>query len=73
MNKVILGDNLGALQGMPSGSVQLIYIDPPFNTGKTQERRALRTVRDEEGDRTGFAGTASRPSIWIHIPTQFFR
>ncbi len=56
MNKVILGDNLGALQGMPSGSVQLIYIDPPFNTGKTQERRALRTVRDEEGDRTGFGG-----------------
>jgi site-specific DNA-methyltransferase (adenine-specific) len=36
--------------------VQLIYIDPPFNTGTTQRRTRLKTVRDEAGDRTGFGG-----------------
>lgn len=37
-------------------SVHLIYIDPPFNTGKTQKHERLRTVRDDAGDRTGFKG-----------------
>lgn len=35
---------------------QLIYIDPPFNTGKVQERRTLRTDRSSDGDRVGFQG-----------------
>ena len=34
----------------------MIYIDPPFNTGKEQRRQTLRTVPDEDGDRTGFNG-----------------
>jgi site-specific DNA-methyltransferase (adenine-specific) len=34
----------------------LIYIDPPFNTGKAQTRKSLRTVRTAEGDRVGFQG-----------------
>ncbi|WP_419920044.1 DNA-methyltransferase [Candidatus Poriferisocius sp.] len=34
----------------------LIYIDPPFNTGRTQSRVRLKTVRDVDGDRTGFQG-----------------
>ena len=41
---------------MPSGSVDLIYIDPPFNTGKVQARTRLNTIRDDNGDRTGFKG-----------------
>ena len=42
---------------MPDGEVDLIYVDPPFNTGRTQERRSIRTVRDEDGgDRVGFPG-----------------
>ena len=57
MNKIILADNMDVLPGMPSQSVDLIYIDPPFNTGKVQERTQLRTMRDEEnGDRVGFQG-----------------
>jgi site-specific DNA-methyltransferase (adenine-specific) len=44
------------LPGLPAGSFQLIYIDPPFNTGKLQSRRSLRVLRDEAGERTGFQG-----------------
>lgn len=41
---------------MPDGVVDLIYIDPPFNTGKVQGRTQIQTVRDENGDRVGFGG-----------------
>lgn len=55
-NQIILGDNLPALRAMADASVPLIYIDPPFNTGKAQRRTRLRTVASEEGDRVGFQG-----------------
>jgi site-specific DNA-methyltransferase (adenine-specific) len=54
--RIYLGDNLPILKEMPAGSVDLIYIDPPFNTGKAQQRTQLKTVRSETGDRTGFQG-----------------
>ncbi len=57
---VYLGDNLPILRGLPSGSADLIYIDPPFNTGKVQSRTQLSTTRDENGDRTGFQGKRYR-------------
>ena len=66
MNRIILGDNLGILAAMPSGSVPLIYIDPPFNTGKRQARRQLKTVRDEAGDRVGFGGRRYRTEVLDH-------
>jgi site-specific DNA-methyltransferase (adenine-specific) len=53
---VWLGDNLAALEGMADASVDLIYIDPPFNTGRLQYRERMRNVRDEQGDRIGFGG-----------------
>lgn len=53
---VILGDNAPVLASFPDASFQLIYIDPPFNTGAVQQRKTLQTVRDEVGDRTGFQG-----------------
>ncbi len=56
MNRIVLADNLEALKGIAAGSVDLIYIDPPFNTGKTQVRHRISTVQDEKGDRTGFSG-----------------
>jgi site-specific DNA-methyltransferase (adenine-specific) len=55
-NRIYFGDNLPLLQQLPSGSVDLIYIDPPFNTGRTQSRVQLKTSRSETGDRTGFQG-----------------
>ena len=56
MPRVVFGENLAVLATMPDGSVPLIYIDPPFNTGRTQARTQLRTRRDPQGDRTGFGG-----------------
>jgi site-specific DNA-methyltransferase (adenine-specific) len=54
------GDNAAMLPRLAAGSFDLIYIDPPFNTGKKQERQRLATVRDESGDRTGFQGRRYR-------------
>jgi len=58
MNKIILSDNLIFLKSLPSESIDLIYIDPPFNTGKTQAITTIRTVRSENGDRKGFQGNS---------------
>jgi len=61
MGQIIFGDNLEALRKLPTASAQLIYIDPPFNTGKIQSRTQLRTVQDDlAGDRIGFAGRSYR-------------
>ena len=59
-NTVVFADNLPILQEMPSEVVPLVYVDPPFNTGKAQERTQIRTVRDEDGDRVGFKGQRYR-------------
>jgi len=56
MNRIVHGDNLDVLRGLESASVPLIYIDPPFNTGRRQSRPQMKTVRDEAGDRIGFGG-----------------
>lgn len=56
MNRIVQGDNLVALRGLADGCAKLVYMDPPFNTGHRQGRTRLRTVRDEQGDRTGFGG-----------------
>ncbi len=55
-DRILLGENLELLPALPDASFQLIYIDPPFNTGKLQERTTLRVVRDAAGERTGFQG-----------------
>lgn len=53
---VFNADNLNVLDRMESGTVQLIYIDPPFNTGKVQRRESIKTVRSDSGSRKGFKG-----------------
>ncbi|MDC1141979.1 DNA methyltransferase [Planctomycetota bacterium] len=55
-NRVIHSDNLKVLKKLAEESVDLIYIDPPFNTGKIQSRRQLKNTTNKKGDRTGFAG-----------------
>jgi len=62
-SEVIFGENLEVLSTLPDGWFQMVYIDPPFNTGKTQTRRSLATVADEEGDRTGFEGRRYRTEL----------
>jgi site-specific DNA-methyltransferase (adenine-specific) len=56
INQIFKGDNLPILKSIPSESVQLIYIDPPFNTGRTQSRGTTTTTRTDEGNRVGFKG-----------------
>jgi len=63
MNQVIFADNLEILKTMSSESIPLIYIDPPFNTGKVQSRRQLKTERHADGDRVGFKGQTYRTTI----------
>jgi len=54
-NRVYLADNLPVLRSLADESVQLIYIDPPFNTGREQER-TTRTSRVSDSGSVGFAG-----------------
>ncbi len=61
--RIILSDNLPVLQAMLAESVELIYVDPPFNTGKIQSRTRIRVTQDEDGDRTGFKGTRYRTEV----------
>ena len=50
------GDNLAVMSALPAESFQLIYMDPPFNTGRRQERQRLTTVQSDSGSRMGFQG-----------------
>ena len=55
--QIIFGDNLAELAKLPDAFATMIYVDPPFNTGKTQKRDRITVIEtDGEGDRTGFGG-----------------
>jgi site-specific DNA-methyltransferase (adenine-specific) len=59
--RVVLSDNLSVLASLLDASVDLIYVDPPFNTGREQRLERLKTIRDDVGgDRTGFQGRRYR-------------
>ncbi|HET9003653.1 MAG TPA: DNA methyltransferase [Gemmatimonadaceae bacterium] len=53
--EIHLGDNLEVIRGLPDARFDLIYIDPPFNTGRRQRRTQLRTELAEDGDRVGWS------------------
>jgi site-specific DNA-methyltransferase (adenine-specific) len=53
---VVLGDNLAVTAQLPDASFRLIYLDPPFNTGRTQSRQTISTKQTEGGSRVGFKG-----------------
>ncbi|MEK7872686.1 MAG: hypothetical protein AAB502_02360, partial [Chloroflexota bacterium] len=55
-NRVYYGDNLPILKTLSDASVNLIYIDPPFNTGKTQSRESIKVNASKDGDRVGLQG-----------------
>jgi site-specific DNA-methyltransferase (adenine-specific) len=63
VKRIVRGDCLDVLGGLEDGCARLVYLDPPFNTGKVQERTRLRTVRDPGGDRTGFKGERYRTEV----------
>lgn len=56
--EIWFGDNLPLLTAMPAGSFDLIYVDPPFNTGAARRHTRVRVeaTAADAGDRTGFQG-----------------
>lgn len=62
-NKIYDGDNLEVLKNLASETIDLVYIDPPFNTGKKQARKQISVSQDENGDRVGFGGNRYQTTI----------
>jgi site-specific DNA-methyltransferase (adenine-specific) len=62
-DSILLGESLELLGGFAAESFQLIYIDPPFNTGARRTRRVLSAVRDDSSARLGFGGRAYRTEL----------
>jgi len=60
---VLAGDNAVALAKLPERFFDLIYMDPPFNTGRSQTRHTLSVQADGDGDRVGFAGRRYRSRL----------
>lgn len=62
MREIVHEENLAWLRRAPAGAFSLVYIDPPFNSGRRQTRTRLRTTRTDEasGDRVGFGGKRYR-------------
>ncbi len=57
---VVQGEALSVLQTLPDGCAGLVYVDPPFNTGRERIARPSRAVRDPAASRRGFAGARYR-------------
>jgi site-specific DNA-methyltransferase (adenine-specific) len=62
------GDNLDLLAQLPDRAFTLVYVDPPFNTGREQRRLTLATryeagAPESGGDRTGFRGRRYRTEV----------
>ncbi len=55
-NRVLSGDNLPLMTALPDESFTLCYMDPPFNTGRTQTRTTTKVQKATEGTRGGFGG-----------------
>ena len=67
MHRVIHGDNLPVLRTLPDDSARLIYIDPPFNTGRDRSRTVTRATPDPTAVRAGFRGTRYRSETLSRI------
>lgn len=61
--EVFQGENLEVVRTFAEASFDLVYLDPPFNTGHAQTRTRIRTERDEAGDRVGFQGQRYRTTV----------
>jgi site-specific DNA-methyltransferase (adenine-specific) len=60
---VVAGENADVLAALPEGFFDLIYMDPPFNTGRAQARRSLSVVASPDGGRVGFGGRRYRSEL----------
>lgn len=63
---IIEGDNLAVARSLPSASFTLVYLDPPFNTGRAQERQIVTATRagdEEPATSAELAATRSAPPL----------
>ena len=60
---VIVADNLPVLAALRRRAFDLIYMDPPFNTGRSQSRATISVARDDAGPRVGFGGRRYRSTL----------
>jgi site-specific DNA-methyltransferase (adenine-specific) len=60
---VIAGDNLPVLDRLPPATFDLVYMDPPFNTGRAQARNSVAVTADSSASRIGFGGRRYRSQL----------
>lgn len=60
---VIHGDNARVLETVPDSSCQMVYLDPPFNTGRTQTKTSRTMTRSDSGSQVGFGGNRYEVNI----------
>jgi site-specific DNA-methyltransferase (adenine-specific) len=53
---IVAGDNALAMSKLPDAAFDLIYMDPPFNTGRAQRRDTVSVAHDSSSPRVGFGG-----------------
>ncbi len=54
--RIVLGECGRVLPTLPRGQARLLYMDPPFNTGRAQKRERIKVTRSKDGGRRGFGG-----------------
>jgi site-specific DNA-methyltransferase (adenine-specific) len=60
---VIESDNQAVLDRLPEASFDLVYMDPPFNTGRVQARSTFAVRADPAAGRVGFGGRRYRSRL----------
>lgn len=60
MKRIVQAECLSYISTLPDASFPLIYLDPPFNTRKTQQRQRIRAIADDKAKRKGFGGKRYR-------------
>jgi site-specific DNA-methyltransferase (adenine-specific) len=60
---LIAGDNALVLRHLPAETFDLVYVDPPFNTGRAQARSTVTSVADPSAERVGFGGRTYRSQL----------
>lgn len=60
VNRIVWAECLSYIRTLPDATFPLIYLDPPFNTGRLQQRQRVRVVQDAGGRRRGFGGKTYR-------------
>ncbi len=61
--EIVHGDNLEYLRAVPDGAFQLVYVDPPFYTGRERRLRSIEARRDGRATQRGFAGKRYRTRV----------